>query len=480
MKSENARRNSALLILVAVLVALIFVSALVVSEPAHALDQEYDALDTDYYVIYYPENYQEIGTFYQSNPSSEDKGDYFRLYLKEEYKSYTTVTYTDGDNYLRVITAEKGTNQNGVDFWYINLCYNVNYKIAVSNGTDTYVVTQKLDCFDFIAPRVNRTYTSPKDLSVRIEDPSSDGRNQSVQGLKSVTIYTAEKVFYHNDDLGGVGTFDVPLKEHKDGEFLSDVYIRIEDLVGHVTEEKLWEKIATTEYERYMGLKHTLNTYIEYKDEDGMGLSDNLIARLNLALAELETTYATQGVVTFSAESLSAISLANQYVNEGMTLDEALTVDVEEGITLPTTSAKYYYKDIKYGDQAVLTITSTDTQNTLDPKLGARIKTYTVTFTVNGVERPFSNGVSIYCAFDGASEVTHVFLGSTPLSTAQSTTSSIRFTLTGSGVYTVYYGAVPSTPWWVWLLVALGSAMIALTALTLIVVLVVIPKRRQK
>ncbi len=481
--SKNAKRarSSTLILLLAIFVILAVTCAASLDTPALAATQppEYLGIANEYFALYLPESIPTTSVLYRSDPQSTDTADYFRLVISNS--DYTSVKYrVKGEG--AYITPTTGTLDSGVTCHYVGIFYNLEYEFLLSSpdpDISDEPIFHTFSCFDFVAPTVVDNSLDPVNRKVTIRDASSNGQNISMGGLKSVKIYTAEHVFYDNTALGGIGVYEynIDFGDTKDVGFLSDVYIRIEDVVGHVTTKLLWQKIETSEYTSYMGLKDTLEAYIAYKDDGGMGLSAALIARLESALEELETSYAATGIGVLSQQSKDAMALANAYVNEEGGLDDCITFDVEESITLPSTAASYYYADVKYGDEIVLTISSVDLPNDNDNIASSRVRIYTVTFTVNGVAVPFSNGVSIYCAFSGAEDAVAVTRDIQSIDMHKSSSGWVRYTINEPGTYSVYYGALSSpTPWWVWLLVSLGG-VIVIGAVAVVVVVVI---RRRK
>ncbi len=477
MTAKSIAKSSALVILT-ILVVLIAIFALLESVPAYALDDEYVSAASEYYSIFFPENYTQWDSTGHnvSRPNSTDVADYFRLVLNQGYTDYTKVEYRVADG--AYVEATKGTF-NSVTCYYVPIMYNQTiYTFRLTDPNTNLTVEDDfttITVFDFVAPRVIDKSATTR--IVKIRDDASDGRDLSVAGLKSVKIYTALQIFYTKNfnNLDKVTSYTCDFSSTSNMGFLGDVYIRIEDIAGNVTEELLWERIETSNYE---SLKATIEYYLSFETEDGMTLSDSIRSQLNIALHEIAISYGTTGIPTMSTASTHAMELANHYVYEGGSIDDTLTIEVEEGITLPNASAVYYYQDVKYGDELLLKITSTTQENTNSNIPATHAKKYSVEFSVNGKPKPLSNGVSIYCTFSGADQLVGVYTDNTVLDSSQSTTTSVRYTITDNGTYTVYYGTpeTPSTPWWVWLIVAVS---VAGTIIGTTIVIIALKRKKQ-
>ncbi len=448
------------------------------AEPCFALDKEFLLGVTDYFYLYYPKSLTLESQFLAIDPESSSKEDYFRLVLKSPYAGYTTVKYSDGDDYTSLSNAEQG-DINGATCFYVKICYNEDYKIVLSNGTDTVEVYKGFDCFDFVAP-----YVAYKDASLRtvqVADSHSGRQHISAKsGVKYVKIYTDTQVFFEKDNIDAL-TYVCDFSSTIGTGIIGDLYIDIVDNAGNIYSEVLWEQITDSTHRNYLEIIANIDKCIEFADENGVGLSDLLIAELEARKQELTAQYNQDGTIDYSSSAAMEKASSLIGVNEDSevvakkSLDSMLTTVVADGITLPTSSARYYYKDVKYGDDVVLSITKSLEET--EQKDSEKVVIYDVTLTVNGTPKPLANSIAIYDEFPSENTIISIESQGQAIDFEQSTKDWIRFTITDTTSYHLYYTTNVGLALWAWTLigVAVGGAIIVV-----VVVIIVVKHKKAK
>ncbi len=472
-RTKKIKRSSAIVLLAVVLLMLIVGFATTSAEPAFALDKEFLKGATEYFFLFYPESILEESTFIAISPDTTDIANYFRLVLKQPYADYT-VKYSDGDNWNTLSIAEKG-DINGAECFYVKICYNEEYKFVLEKDGQQIEVKKSFDGFDFIKPYV--AYKNATGRTVQVSDAHSNKQHISAKsGIKYVKIYTDSYVFFEQDHINAL-THVCDFSNTIGTAISGDLKIDIQDNAGNVHTQVLWEQIRDVTHRNYIEILANIDAYIEFADDNGIGLSNFLVEELKEKRLAIVTQYEQNGTLStvFSqamqtASTLVTVNEENQIVPV-KSIDEMISFDVADGIILPTSSALYYYKDTKYGDNVVFKIEK-GTPSKSDRKNSDTSLSYVVSLTVNDTAQPLSNGVAIYDEFDSQYTLNAVLKEDDSIDFEQSTNNWIRFTITATTTYILHYTTNSGLPWWAWTLIGVGIAAVVATLITVTTVII--------